>query len=209
MPNWHYLRLPWCGYYRIWVYPLVCILKLLQLKFTAIYLWFSLSLLKSIFESTWVNLSLPIFNMAKLESTFESTWIFLSLLYCNLPLCQLELTTWVYLWNQQCHWSRLWHSQSFQRPPGNYFDNENDLERWWFWRWKLFGKMMILTMKIIWKEDDYDDENNLEIRWLSWRKSCWNIFHIIIIMNLIIIIIIMRTCFPCFSCSATYFGSIS
>ena len=172
--------------------------------------------------------------MAKLESTFESTWIFLSLLYCNLSLCQLELTTWVYLysiwlnlsnklnlppcqleltwvylWSQQCHWSRLWHSQSFQRPPGDYFDNENDLERWWFWRWKVFGKMMILTMKIIWKEDDYDDENNLEIRWSSWWKSCWNIFHIIIIMNLIIIIIIMRTCFPCFSCSATYFGSIS
>ena len=164
MPNWHYLRLPWCGYYRIWVYPLVCILKLLQLKFTAIYLWFSLSLLKSIFESTWVNLSLPIFNMAKLESTFESTWIFLSLLYCNLPLCQLELTTWVYLysiwlnlsnklnlppcqleltwvylWSQQCHWSRLWHSQSFQRPPDDYFDNES------------FGKMMIITVKIIWK----------------------------------------------------------
>ena len=142
MPNWHYLRLPWCGYYRIWVYPLVCILKLLQLKFTAIYLWFSLSLLKSIFESTWVNLSLPIFNMAKLESTFESTWIFLSLLYCNLPLCQIELTTWAYLWNPQCHWSRLWRSRSFQRPPEDYFDNES------------FGKMMIMTVEIIWKWDD-------------------------------------------------------
>ena len=63
MPNWHYLRLPWCGYYRIWVYPMVCILLLIQLKFTAIYLWFCLSLLKSTWVylfSTWLNLSLSL-----------------------------------------------------------------------------------------------------------------------------------------------------